>query len=191
MTDVLKPSNSTELVATAAADAPLASLNPELHRIYGLMRTKLTPRQRLVCEGVAEGGKSLSHILKETGVLPHQFDGWLAKDDVFRQCYDDLVTVTALEHQTPIAVKRGALRQVMEQGLAIGSPSALREVIRAVELLDKLDHPQETYAYGFGFGAGGTSMKTARHMHRAMNGAVPAVQINIGSGLRDEPKPIN
>ena len=148
----------------------------------------LSPKRRRVALALGQGLKSKRDIATMEGISPSSIDRWLDTDEVFHDVVYTLHQHVANQFETPVAQKRAWLHSVVAQGLAMGSPAALREVTRAVETLERIDNPQDGIGYGYGHGGGG-SLKASRHFNRAMNGQGAGIVINIGA-LRDDSPPI-
>jgi len=146
--------------------------------------------QRQFLESMMAGDKSVAELLEDQGSSPDQFRLWLSEKR-FHSVYTRLASALTDLYAVPAMVKRRYLLAAIDGAMRLDSAAGYRVVIDGVEALERLDSPDD---FGLvGFGAGGGSLKTQRHMHRAMRGAVPAVQINIGGNLRgdNDPKVIN
>jgi len=145
--------------------------------------------QRQFLESMMAGDKSVAELLEDQGSSPDQFRMWLSEKR-FHSVYTRLASALTDLYAVPAMVKRRYLLAAIDGAMRLDSAAGYRVVIDGVEALERLDSPPGDGFSLVGFGAGGGSLKTQRHMHRAMRGAVPAVQINIGQGLREPEPPI-
>jgi len=146
----------------------------------------LKSAQREFLESMMAGDKSVAELLEDQGSSPDQFRMWLSEKR-FHSVYTRLAGALTDLYAVPAMVKRRYLLAAIDGAMRLDTASGYKVVIEGVEALERLDSPDDFSLVGFG--AGGGSLKTQRHMHRAMRGAVPAVQINIGGNLRGEPEP--